>query len=88
MKEDFVAELISVVAEVAPLGEGDRTRLADTIRQRFGGDRVWIRSTVPVSERISVAQVASELRQKSVSVIAVEHGISRNSLYRLLKKRN
>jgi transcriptional regulator of acetoin/glycerol metabolism len=88
MSDDFVSELVSVVNEVTPLQEAERARIADSIRHRFGGDRVWIRATVPVCERINVSQVAVALREKSVSTIAAEHGISRNTLYRLLKKRN
>lgn len=87
MKRDFVAELVGVVTEVASLDAGAQQRIEQTIRQRFGGERLPIYPTAPLNPEQVMRQIDEGLRQrKSIDEIAAEVGRHRSSLYRYLGK--
>ena len=82
MKVDAVQELLRIVGEVVQVEPAALSRADVAIRREFGGCALRIHSRAPVG----IDQIDAGLRQrKPVAVIASEIGISRATVYRMLK---
>lgn len=87
MKEDFVAEVVALVGEVAALDKPTAEKVDAEIRARFGGARVKVRFD-PV---VTPERAANELfKGYDVAEAAQNLGVSRQTIYRRLAdyKRN
>lgn len=88
-KRDFVAEIVGLVAEIGAVQAAQAGVLETQIRQRFGGERVAILPTPPPDRDAMLLRIDQGLRaKKPVAKIAGELGVSRVTVYRLLKCRS
>lgn len=86
-KRDFVTEILGVVSEVAAVDAAAQQRIEQTIRTRFGGERLPIYAERPLDHDQLMARIEQGLRQrKTVDEIASEVGRHRSSLYRHIGK--
>ena len=86
-KRDLVAEILDVVTEVAAVDAAVQQRIEQTIRSRFGGERLPIYSERPLGHDELMARINRGLRErKSVDEIASEVGRHLSSLYRHMNK--
>lgn len=87
-RRDFVAEMLGVIGETGAVDALALRRVETTIRQRFGGTHAVILRSPPPDRVAMREQVEQGLRsRKSVKEIAGELGVSRVTIYRLLKCR-
>lgn len=78
----FVAQLYETVPDLDPR---DRKRIKGFVaklRQEFGGDRVYVRKDVTVVRRERALEL---FNGRNASEVARELGVSRATVYRLLK---
>lgn len=83
---DVVSELIRMARDVVALSDAEARKLEERIRERWGGAELGYigrRSRNPEAVKAAVADARSSGR---VSEAASRHGVSRQTLYRLLKK--
>jgi len=84
MKSDIVAEIAALAREVAGVDPVAAQKLANAVRNTYGGQSVRILPRAP----ITLASIDQELRRgKPVRVIAQELGVSRATLYRHLSQK-
>lgn len=80
-KPDFVLEVIALAQQLGTLDAKAAGKFDAELRARYGGDRVRIAPTPP----LTLGQVNAELTAgKPVRVIAGERGVSRTTVYRLI----
>lgn len=83
MKADFVSDLIALVEQVANTDGATSAKLEQELRNRYGGELIRIRREAPITLQV----INDALYQgKHVRQIAVEHGVSRATIYRHLNK--
>lgn len=84
MKPDAVQQLLKVVSEAANLEPQALARCDQAIRREFGGAALRIQPRAPVT----VDDIDARLRQrKPVATIAIEVGLSRATIYRMLARK-
>lgn len=84
---DIVREILRQVAAAAPqCGPEEMRRIELEVRSRFGGRRWFVAKAKPVSPERHRAIVQDGLTNMSTAEIVSKHGISRATLYRLMKK--
>ena len=84
MKRDFATEFVALAREVAAVSPDAGARLESELRQRYAGEPIRIAERPPVTPE----RVDELLRQrKPVRVVAADLGVSRATIYRLLKPR-
>ena len=87
MNKDFVAEFVEIVQEITPIDETARANIEQTIRMRYGGERIAIRPTAPLDFDRTIEKIDQQLRQRvPVREIAQNTGVHRMTIYRWLKK--
>lgn len=83
-RPDYAAQIAQAVGEVLALDTMASGRVAEAIRERFGGQRLRIEAVAPVT----LEAVDAGLRErKPVAVIAGEVGVHRSTIYRLLGRK-
>lgn len=84
MKRDAVQQILQIVGSVANVDRQTLARADSAIRSELGGQAVRIQYRAPVT----IEDIDDRLRQrKPVALIAVEVGLSRATVYRMLGKR-
>lgn len=82
MKPDAVQQILEIVGTVAQVDARALSRVDQAIRRELGGTAMRIQPRAPVT----LEQIDAGLRQrKPVAVIASEVGLSRATVYRMLK---
>ena len=85
MKPDAVQQILEIVGTVAQVDPLALSRADQAIRREFGGTAMRIQPRAPVS----LEQIDAGLRQrKPVAIIAAEVGISRATIYRMLRRKS
>jgi len=83
---DLVARIVQLLAQVVPeISEASPGRLAiieAMVRREFAGEKVWIRKRAPLDR----ARVLARFNGTNATEVARELGISRATVYRLLKQ--
>lgn len=90
MKQDFVREVIAVVRRHSELSGVAAEKIERELRLRYAGEKVSVTRQAPIDADFINSQIRE---RKSVRLIAVENGLSRSTIYRILereslKKRN
>lgn len=85
---DVVAELIQLAREVLPAMDDSVARqLEGRIRERWGGTELgYIAKQRRVDTAVKHAAVEEVRRSGRVVEVATKHGISRRTMYRLIKR--
>lgn len=82
---DLVDRLFDYVINLIPaIGEINLEEAKAAVRQEFAGDRVYIRSRKPTEEVVD--RVLRTFNGRNAAEVARELGISRATVYRLLKQ--
>lgn len=82
MRRYDARDLVGLLQDVIVLAPQDAARIEAALRQRFGGSVVHIAERPPVT----VADIDAGLRnRKPVALIAKETGVSRATIYRMLR---
>lgn len=86
MSADFVTEITKLARELAPsLTDADLDRIDTALRERFGGQEVWIASRI--KRPPDIESVDARLRRAMpVTKIAEDLGVSRTTIYRWIRK--
>lgn len=81
MKPDFAAEFVALAREVADVSPDAGARLEAELRARYAGSQVRIAERPP----LTLDAIDGLLRQrKPVRAVAVELGVSRATIYRMI----
>lgn len=84
--DDFVLEMLArIQAAGVALTDDVALSLEREIRRDYGGASVYIGKSVKIEDKKALA-MADLKNNVSIEQVSVKHGISRASLYRLLKR--
>lgn len=84
VKPDAVQKILEIVGSVAAIDKNALLRADSAIRSELGGQAVRIQHRAPVT----LDDIDDRLRQrKPVAAIAMEVGLSRATIYRMLGRR-
>lgn len=88
-ERDFVLDLIERVrARMPSLTQEEALALEAEIRTAWGGERPFIAKDLRRRQHVRAAIVADGLSAAPTKEVLKKHGISRSTLYRLVKKGN
>lgn len=83
---DIIQRLLELVAQEQPsFTETCALQIEQQIRHEFGGEQVTIAKRAPML-RAAREKVRAEIGVKSVDQLREEHGVSRMTLYRWIRK--
>jgi len=86
-EEDLVSDLLGKVREVQPMvTEEQALEVERAIRQKWGGDDVYIAKDIRRTARARAKMKVAVAVRGTTPDVAHEHGVTRRTLYRLLKK--
>lgn len=84
---DFVHDVVERVRARHPgMTEQEALDLEREIRQAWGGERVFVAKDMRRRHHVRAAIVADGLTSAPTEQILTKHGISRSTLYRLMKR--
>ncbi len=84
---DLATKIAALASEVAGIDAQAAQRLEGELRNRFGGERLWMPRRPPM-ENISLQQIDAGLKRcEPVQKIAGNLGVSRSTIYRRLQAR-
>lgn len=84
MKPDAVHKIVDVVARATDMAPSLRSTIEKALRNEFAGQRLFV-PTAP-RQYLTIEEVNEQLRRRmSVRDIAQSSGVSRQTIYRMLK---
>ena len=84
---DIVVAMIREVLEIVPLTDEQARQIERRLKDQYGGERVRVRKSVQLEAQARRAQVYQDgLTNMDNRQITSKHGISRATLYRIMKE--
>ena len=84
---DIVDDILRRVRESSPSLTNDMSRQIElSIRRDYGGSRVYVRQTCRSEQKEKSEKIALEYINGSVDQVTERFGISRATLYRMIKR--